>query len=384
MSKSVKICPQCGAENSPDAVYCGFCGTRLDNIPIGQSEMQFASFNREDQEIRCPRCGAKVNPDWTYCKYCGTNLKEFDLHNQPPVKDDFWQGAVQTSNLSEYEKFLSQKYNLPETKNKGKFSPFLNIILFYVGVIVFFYVLFNEQITIVFIGASIPAILILYYFYKTDKSPEPAGLIIKVFIYGALISIPVAIIEFILLAIGILSGIMGFPIIGGLYQSFIIAAIVEEYFKFWAMKRNVIYRPEFDEVRDGIVYGASAALGFATVENVLYALNTNVNIVVLLIMRGFLSVPLHAIVGAFSGYFFANWYFYESRQKKMSLLHVLKISILIHGTYNFALYLADYLHSILLGFAAGITIVVGSYIYLRKIIKKLNEKPNEAFVQSPF
>ena len=70
-----------------------------------------------------------------------------------------------------------------------------------------------------------------------------------------------------------------FPDGGGLIQALlhylIAVSLVEESVKLLAVWRA--YRsPEFDEVMDGIVYCATAALGFASVENVFYVLSVGV------------------------------------------------------------------------------------------------------------
>ena len=70
-----------------------------------------------------------------------------------------------------------------------------------------------------------------------------------------------------------------FPDGGGLIQALlhylIAVSLVEESVKLLAVWRA--YRsPEFDEVMDGIVYCATAALGFAGVENVFYVLSVGV------------------------------------------------------------------------------------------------------------
>ena len=53
----------------------------------------------------------------------------------------------------------------------------------------------------------------------------------------------------------------------------IVTSALEEFFK-WLVLIVAIYKHvEFDDPYDGILYGASVALGFATVENILYLLN---------------------------------------------------------------------------------------------------------------
>lgn len=93
-----------------------------------------------------------------------------------------------------------------------------------------------------------------------------------------------------------------FPDGGGLIQTLlhylIAVSLVEESVKLLAVWRA--YRsPEFDEVMDGIVYCATAALGFASVENVFYVLSGGVETGIL---RVILSVPGHGPNGSLMGY----------------------------------------------------------------------------------
>ena len=55
-----------------------------------------------------------------------------------------------------------------------------------------------------------------------------------------------------------------------LYSSFLTAAWVEELLKFLVLYFIVLRRSEFNEPMDGIVYGVTVSLGFATYENYSY------------------------------------------------------------------------------------------------------------------
>lgn len=50
------LCPQCGAKNPPDALFCSACG---------------ASFSRS---VRCPQCGEENAAGAKYCHHCGRAL----------------------------------------------------------------------------------------------------------------------------------------------------------------------------------------------------------------------------------------------------------------------------------------------------------------------
>lgn len=185
------------------------------------------------------------------------------------------------------------------------------------------------MIFILLLIALAPCIFLLWYFFHRDKyEPEPKRKILKIFLLGALMLIPAAIIEFIFIAIfdRIVSGIVYTFII-----SFIIIAPTEELLKFFAVKRWIYRSMEFDEVMDGIVYTVSASLGFATVENIFYVFTHGIGTG---IARAFLAVPGHAFFGAMMGYYIGLAKFSKGREKTF-LIRGVAFAILLHGLYDF-------------------------------------------------
>ena len=125
-----------------------------------------------------------------------------------------------------------------------------------------------------------------------------------------------------------------FPSFDGIFSflvyTFIIIALTEEFCKLLAMM-PAYKSKKFNEVMDGIVYGASAALGFATVENIFYVLEGGVATGIL---RAILSVPGHALDGVIIGYFLGLAKF-NSSKRKMLILSGLVLSTVLHGFWNF-------------------------------------------------
>lgn len=76
-----------------------------------------------------------------------------------------------------------------------------------------------------------------------------------------------------------------------LVDAFLLTAIPEELLKFAAFLIGAWWCSDLDEPLDGIVYGAAAALGFASAENVFYLTDTGDPKVVAL--RGFTATLAH-------------------------------------------------------------------------------------------
>jgi RsiW-degrading membrane proteinase PrsW (M82 family) len=181
-----------------------------------------------------------------------------------------------------------------------------------------------------------PGIFWVWYFYHRDRfEPEPAALIIKIFLLGALVTIPAAIIE----------GLAGLFIASTLILAIIIAPVVEESSKFFIVYRFIYPDTEFDEPMDGIVYAASAALGFASVENVIYVFSAYVIspslAIETIIIRAIFSVPAHALFSSVWGYALGRAKFMAPELREGVILRGLILAMVLHGIFNFLLIAAE-------------------------------------------
>src|SRR5213075_785633 len=147
--------------------------------------------------------------------------------------------------------------------------------------------------------------------------------------------------------------------------SYIVAGLVEESAKAACLYLAVWRHPAFDERFDGIVYGTRAGLGFALVENVGYLLGAQSlsGFVGIFIMRAVLAVPGHAIWAGFMGYWAARKKFDD---KGPGLFGGLMLAILMHGTYDAALFMCGALPRgmeglILLLILVPVVVVFGGY-----------------------
>jgi RsiW-degrading membrane proteinase PrsW (M82 family) len=187
------------------------------------------------------------------------------------------------------------------------------------------------MIFLLLLTASAPGLFLLWYFYHRDRyEPEPKRIIIKVFFLGAVMVIPAAIIEMILIYVAdtITRGFINIFIL-----SFIIIAPTEELLKFFVVKRWVYRSIEFDEVMDGVVYTVSASLGFATVENIFYVVAQGMGTG---IVRAFLAVPGHALFGALMGYYIGRAKLNKVKETQL-IIRGIMLAIIVHGLYDFLL-----------------------------------------------
>lgn len=120
--------------------------------------------------------------------------------------------------------------------------------------------------------ALIPAILWLAVFYLQDRAePEPKGNILSVFLLGGLLAQAVGqpLINSFFKVNAWASDSLGLKIAAGI----LIVGGVQEFLKYAAVRYTIFRSAEFDERIDGIIYGAAAGLGYATMLNITYVVS---------------------------------------------------------------------------------------------------------------
>ena len=182
-------------------------------------------------------------------------------------------------------------------------------------------------------AAVLPALLLVWFFHARDTFPEPPRVLWTTFGLGCLSVVP-----------AVALGLTIEPVLQtrdalsvAAFQAFVIAALCEEAAKLSVLLGYSFRRSEFDEAMDGVVYGAAASLGFATLENTLYVLDGGFAIA---IMRGVLSVPGHATYGAVMGYYVGRARFDAGNRWRLVGLGLLA-AVLLHGFYDLPLMLMD-------------------------------------------
>ena len=225
--------------------------------------------------------------------------------------------------------------------------------------------------------AALPPILVVFIIYKLDKyEKEPIKQIVRVFLYGCLTVIPVMFIagirdplyegghlESLVSLTG--GGMLGIREMSIFLYAVIGVALVEEYFKFLVLTKYIYNKPDFNEPMDGIVYGVTASMGFAFIENLMYvylyvdsdaAFSTAV-------LRMCSAIPAHALMGVIMGYYVGKAKFSKDNEKRL-LLKGLLGAIILHGLYDYFLMSQNGI-----GFFAFASLIV-SIIIAKKAIKE--------------
>ena len=199
-----------------------------------------------------------------------------------------------------------------------------------------------------------PGLLWLLYFYKQDRyEPEPVKLVLKIFAAGLILVIPAGLLEQIWRG-QILSAVQTGNWPAFLVMAFLVIALIEEGLKsgflWWLIGKN----HELDEPVDGIIYGITLGLGFASLENFLWASAFGFGVAVL---RAIITTLAHASFTGWVGYYIGK-YKLEAGPEGYSRNYYLLvagfiIAYLSHGAYDFLLFLRSPLASIVAIFLIG-------------------------------
>lgn len=206
----------------------------------------------------------------------------------------------------------------------------------------------------------LPSILIIIFFVNSDRFKEPTSEILKVFFYGILITIPAYFLNSFFASI-----LYQTKLHHSLIGSFFTAAPIEEGLKLAVMYYLVFKMKDFNEPLDGIVYGVSASLGFATLENFYYVYvlsdTFNTSAMSLAALRAFSAIPAHAVFGIFMGYFFMKYAFIK---KGDNLIFAFLVPFALHGCYNLFVYS---------NFLVAIILIIISWIIGLRLFSKLKK-----------
>ena len=238
----------------------------------------------------------------------------------------------------------------------------------------------------VFLLGIAPAVFWMIYLYRKDKiEPEPRRLIFQIFLRGAVMVAPAALLNMLLAFFYTLVFGLSLALVFGskniIYQSgiqilspyilYVLAApMVEEYLKYYVLKRFIVSHPEFDEPMDGIIYAAAVGLGFAAVENVIYLINHFQSFNTTFFLRAVLSVPAHALFTTITGYALVQEKLGGNQDVSLSVTKALCLAMVAHALFNLAANVP----------VVGIVFLVGWVAFLWK---RLNRSIRISYADSP-
>lgn len=248
--------------------------------------------------------------------------------------------------------------------------------------------------------ALFPAIVLcIYVFIKDRVEKEPIGLLLKLFVVGAILVFPAATIEGVLTAmlegfflpetpILVEEGVNFYNHEAYMYiftDNTIGIALVEEGLKFLVLICLTRKSREFDSLFDGLIYAVFVSLGFAALENIFYVAEYGLYTG---IMRAVLSVPGHMFFAVMMGYHYSMWHLTgkaAEREKYLKMNGIINSNIrpfsskkeialcliiptLAHGIYN-SLCTIGTIWSTLLLYAFVIFMYIHCFGKIRKMSK---------------
>ena len=178
---------------------------------------------------------------------------------------------------------------------------------------------------IAIISAGIaPGLALLSYFYLKDQyESEPISLVMRSFIFGALLVFPIMFIQYVLDVEAVFAS--------QFLYTFVAVGFLEEFFKWFILFFTIYQHIHFNEHYDGIVYGVSVSLGFATLENILYLFANGVEHA---LGRAILPVSSHALFGVIMGYYLGKGKFTSPVNRSKWIIMSCSIPILLHSIYD--------------------------------------------------
>lgn len=189
----------------------------------------------------------------------------------------------------------------------------------------------NLDLVLTAVTPGVAFALLIYFFDRYDK--EPIQMLLKVFFYGAVAVIPTIVIENILSSFNIFAGPFR-----AFYTAFIVAGFTEEYMKRSVVIKHVYFNPVFNEKLDGIVYCVLSALGFATIENIMYVVFSFSDVESIGLYRAIFSVPAHMLFAVTMGYYLSLAKFADNIiESEMYFKKSLSVPAVMHGIYDFIL-----------------------------------------------
>lgn len=226
--------------------------------------------------------------------------------------------------------------------------------------------------------AVIPGLVIAFFVYRMDKFEKESPLhLVLSFVLGMLATLPSMYLE----KLGTHLGWEQSGNIGLIFLfAFLVVGFSEEITKYISLLIYPFPSRFFNEPFDGIIYAVMIAMGFATVENLMYADRFGLETI---LVRAFTAVPAHAVFAIFSGYYVGLAKFDKVKRWKYLALGIL-VPIFLHGLYDF--FILQESHEWLMVMAT-LTLYVSAYFSWKLIKRHQRNSPfnniNDTAIISP-
>lgn len=234
---------------------------------------------------------------------------------------------------------------------------------------------------ILLLAAFVPSFIYLIWIRNTERfAPEPYGRLLRIFAYGAIVSIVIAIVGELIATKLFNANIQRFydvfgknPNLTSLALAIVIAPLVEELAKSIGVFR---LRRFMSDIEDGMIYGAAAGLGFAATENLLYEgsaffIGGPGAFVQTAVVRSLSSALLHASASAVVGLGIARGF-----RKGKSWIPYYFGGVLMHGSFNLFASFGDIYSTqagaAFIGLMAAFMIAIGGISIVRRKIRALD------------
>ncbi len=215
----------------------------------------------------CPECRAELSPGAAFCRECGTPVGGPAVGGYPPPPPGTAPPAPGGGGAAPV---AAGTRSAGWTIGAALAGIFFVLALACNLLVIVLTVPSLAGLALSSVAAIVPAILYSLLVIALDRyEREPWRVLLGSFAWGAVVA---TLFSLIFGGIGnvLLTAAVG-ESLGGLLGAAFVAPLVEETFKGVAvLGLLLLFRDEFDNILDGLVYGALIGLGFAMTENILY------------------------------------------------------------------------------------------------------------------
>lgn len=182
-----------------------------------------------------------------------------------------------------------------------------------------------------------PGLLWLWLIVRRSRHrPEPRSLILRTFLLGVAVAVPIVLAE----------SLVGGPKGGhsthmsaqeAAFTAFFVAGLCEEVGKFWMVQATLGRSPYLDTPLRGLIFSSAVALGFSSIENVVYMVTYGAEVIIL---RAVLCTLGHVAFSSLWG-FAIGWANQYPKRRHARLLLGVGASIGLHGLYDYFLFVGE-------------------------------------------